>query len=311
MAETVRSARSKRGRMGEWRGYLLRILLFLLCAGIGFFCSYRITERAFASSRLAPNTWLNSTNAILMEMESGAILLDQNGAEKMYPASMTKILTGVVAIEQIRDLDEKVSLNETIFQPIYNANAVTAGYLPDESVRAIDLLYGLLLPSGAECAIGLAEYAAGSESAFVRMMNDKAREIGMKSSNFTNTTGLHDRDHYSTAMDIAILFQYALANDTFYDIITSPGYSAPATNRHADGVTFYSTFFSRISSPTLDGGQILGGKTGYTNEAGQCLASFAVQNGSQYILVTSGAAGNNQTQMLHIDDAFAVYGALR
>jgi len=311
MVETVRNARSERGRMGEKVRFAIRIMIFLLCAGIGFFSAYQIAEGAHTASRYTPDTQLNSTNAILIDLESSAILLDHNGADKMYPASMTKILTAVVAMEHIRDLDEIVSLNEAIFQPIYNENAATAGYMPGESVRAIDLLYGLLLPSGAECAVGLAEYAAGSESAFVKLMNDKAREIGMKGSNFTNTTGLHDRNHYSTAMDIAILFQYALANDTFYEMITSARYSAPATNRHADGVTFYSSFFSRITSPALDGGRILGGKTGYTNEAGQCLASFAVKNGRQYILVTSGAAGNNQTQKLHIDDAFAVYGALR
>jgi D-alanyl-D-alanine carboxypeptidase (penicillin-binding protein 5/6) len=99
-------------------------------------------------------------------------------------------------------------------------------------------------------------------------------------------------------------------NDTFYEIITSPRYSTPATNRHDGGITFYSTLFSKIAGPEFEGGMILGGKTGFTNEAGQCLASLAVKNGKKYILITSGAGGNNKTQKLHIDDAFSVYTAI-
>ena len=317
----------------------VRIIIFLLCLMIGLFlCAYKIAEsghagyiyteqmtsqtarlRATALSHIhglneanqsAAYLQLNSTNAVLLDMESGTILFDKNGTEKMYPASMTKILTAIVALEHISDLNVKIMLNETIFKPVYNADATTAGYLPGEQVRAVDLLYGLLLPSGAECAVGLAEYVAGSESAFVEMMNDKAGEIGMSDSCFTNATGLHDKNHYSTAMDIANLFKYALANDDFYTIISSSRYSAPATNRHSGGITFNSSFFSRIAGSAFDGGQILGGKTGYTSEAGQCLASIAVKNGSKYILVTSGAPGDNQKEKQHIDDAFTVYNAI-
>jgi len=253
---------------------------------------------------------IHSTNAILMDLESGAILLDIRGTDKMYPASLTKIMTAIVALEQISDLNEPVILREEVFQPINDANAVIAGFLPGESVRAIDLLYGLILSSGAECAIGLAEHVAGSEKAFVELMNNKAKEIGLSGSNFTNTTGLHNKNQYSTAMDMALLFKYALADSTFYEIITSPRHYTQPSNRRTDGVTLFSTMFSRMESADMLNGHILGGKTGYTKEAGQCLASLAVIDNTNYILITTGAAGNNQTQRLHIDDAFAVYSAL-
>lgn len=263
-----------------------------------------------AANRLAANLQINSANAALMDLTNGTILFDKNGAAKMYPASLTKIMTAIVALEHIKDLNKKVFLNEAIFKPIYEADAATAGFLPGESVRVIDLLYGLLLPSGAECAVGLAEYVAGSESAFVSLMNDKAHEIGMNGSNFTNATGLHDKNHYSTALDMAVLLQYALNDGTFYKIFTSSRHSTPSTNQRKGGITYYSTLFAKINNPAFDGGSILGGKTGYTVEAGQCLASLAVKDGNKYILITSGAPGDNQTQELHIDDAFTVYAAI-
>jgi D-alanyl-D-alanine carboxypeptidase (penicillin-binding protein 5/6) len=287
------------------------------------------TDETTTKNWLMSNVNIHSTNAILINYKNGAVLFDKNGTEKMYPASMTKIMTAIVALEYISDLNDKILLKEAIFQSIYNSNAAIAGFLPGENVRAIDLLYGLLLPSGAECAIGLAEYVAGSENSFVKLMNDKAREIGMHDSNFTNTTGLHDNNHYSTAMDIAVLFQYALENDTFYRIIASSRYSTPSTNKHSGGITFYSTLFSNINNAIFEGGFILGGKTGYTDEAGRCLASLAEKDDEWFILVTCGAPdnrisrgapggdgnthgaqGNHKTQNLHIDDAFTVYSAI-
>ena len=268
-------------------------------------------DEASVINKLELNVNIKSTNAILMDMENEEILFDKNGFTRIYPASMTKIMTAVVAIERIADLNEKIMLREAIFQPIHAANAVTAGFLPGESVRAIDLLFGLLLPSGAECAVSLAEYAAGSEKSFIESMNDKAREIGMEGSNFTNATGLHDKNHYSTAKDIAVLLRYALQDETFYEIITSSRHSTPSTNKHDGGITYYSTLFSGISGTAeFDGGLILGGKTGYTSEAGQCLASFAIKDDAKYILVTAGAAGDNQTQIPHIEDAFTIYAAI-
>jgi D-alanyl-D-alanine carboxypeptidase (penicillin-binding protein 5/6) len=187
-----------------------------------------------------------------------------------------------------------------------------AGFKPGEKVRATDLLYGALLPSGAESCIGLAIHIASSESDFVVMMNQKAMELGMINTHFENTTGLHDENHYTTAKDLAILLSYALQNDTFHEIFTSSSHSTKPTNKHPGGMTLYSTMFDKLnqSNQKITDGEILGGKTGYTDEAGLCLASLAKVGNQEYILVTAGAKGDHYSEQYNITDAFAVYNSL-
>ena len=250
---------------------------------------------------------INSSTAVLMQARGGKVIGEINGDQQMYPASMTKIMTAIVAIEELGDLDQEITLTNEMVAGLAEQNAMQAGFQPGETVRAIDLLYGVLLPSGAECCIALADTVAGSEEAFVELMNKKAAKLGMDNTHFCDTTGLHDPNHYSTAKDIAVLLKYAIKNDTFRKIIESPWHSTPGTNVHPDGITFYSTMLKNLSDTTVTDGQILGGKTGYTSEAGHCLASFAEIDGLEYILVTGGAAG---TGIPHINDAVTIYNRL-
>lgn len=253
---------------------------------------------------------ISSSNAVLMQVDGGHVIGSVNGEETMYPASLTKMMTAIVAIENIGDLDEKITLTDENFSGLYEEDATQAGFQSGESVRAIDLLYGALLPSGAECCLALATYVSGSEDAFVEQMNQKAEELGMDHSHFCDTVGLHDPDHYSTAEDMAILLKYCIRNDTFRKIIQTARYSTGVTNVHPDGITFYSTLFKSLTDASVTGGQILGGKTGYTDEAGYCLASFAEIGGREYILVTGGAVGDSTNTAPHIQDAVTVYNRL-
>jgi D-alanyl-D-alanine carboxypeptidase (penicillin-binding protein 5/6) len=264
------------------------------------------TEEAFDASGLK----LNSSNAILISLGSGQTLYEKSATERVYPASLTKIMTAVVVLDNITDFRTTVTLDQRIFDETTVQNASVAGFLPDESVGVEDLLYGLILSSGAECAIGLAEYIAGTEAAFADMMNRKAAELGMTDTHFVNAAGIHDPKHYSTTHDIAALLDSALGNETFVKVFTAHRHSADATNKHPDGMTLNSTLFSKTSGE-YGGFKLLGGKTGYTSEAGQCLASLAEADGKQYILVTCGAPGDNHSQTLHIDDAVAVYAAMQ
>ena len=118
---------------------------------------------------------------------------------------------------------------------------------------------------------------------------------------------MHDPDHYSTVKDIAVLMKYCIKNDTFREIIETARHSTGITNVHPDGITYYSTMFKNLSDPTVTGGKILGGKTGYTSEAGHCLASFAEIEGREYIFVTAGAPGSEVNNIPHIQDAVTVY----
>lgn len=252
---------------------------------------------------------INSPYAVLMQVKGGKIIGEANSKERIYPASLTKIMTAIVAIEELNDLEQGITLTTEMFAGLAEQDATQAGFQPDETVRAIDLIYGVVLPSGAECCVALADEISGSEEAFVELMNKKARKLGMEGTHFRDTTGLHDPDHYSTVKDMAVLLKYALRNDTFREIIESPWHSTPGTNIHPDGITFYSTMFKSLSDSTVTGGKIMGGKTGFTDDAGLCLASFAEIEGREYILVTAGAAGNTGAA-LHVQDAVTVYNRL-
>lgn len=253
---------------------------------------------------------LYSSNAILIDAKNGSILSDKNAKKRAYPASLTKIMTALIAIEHTQNLNEPITLSDAIFSDLYEQNASMAGFLPGEDVSTRDLLYGLLLPSGAECSIGLATQVAGSEEAFVRMMNKKAAELKMKNTHFTNSTGLHHWNHYTTAEDMSSLLRYALQNSAFREIFTSSRYSTSASNMHPDGITFHSTMFQHLQANALANGEIIGGKTGFTTQAGLCLASLARIDDREYILVTMGADGDHYTQQFHISDAIRVYGEL-
>lgn len=253
---------------------------------------------------------LNSPNAILIRLKDHSVMMQKNSNEKIYPASLTKMMTVLVAIENVPDLREKIRLNNATFNGLYEAHASMAGFQPGEEVRAIDLLYGAMLPSGAECCIGLADQVAGSEQEFVDLMNQKAAELGMDNTHFENTTGLQDENHYTTVKELAVLLSYALQNDTFREIFTSSRHSVLPTNKHPEGITFYSTTFEKLHDNKINGGEILGGKTGYTEEAGLCLASLAEIGNQEYILISAGAQGDHNSEQYNITDAISVYGSL-
>lgn len=250
---------------------------------------------------------INSLNAILMQARGGKILGEINGEAQIYPASMTKIMTVILGIENFDDLDEKITLTNEMFSGLYEQDATQAGFQPGEEVRVIDLLYGAMLPSGAECCIALADTISGSEADFAELMNKKARKLGMENTHFCDSTGLHNPDHYSTVKDIAVLMKYCIKNDTFREIVETSRHSTGVTNIHPDGITYYSTMFKNLSDPTVTGGKILGGKTGYTSEAGHCLVSFAEIEGREYIFVSAGASGADGNTIPHIQDAVTVY----
>jgi len=228
------------------------------------------------------------------------------------------MMTAIIAIEKLSDLNEKLSdlnekieLSKSMFEKLYKENASMAGFLPGEQVRAIDLLYGVMLPSGAESCVALAEHISGSEQNFVKLMNQKAEELGMKNTHFKNSTGLHNDKHYTTVKDLAILLSNALQNDTFREIFTTFRHSIPPTNKHPDGITFYSTMYKKLGDQNIINGEILGGKTGYTSEAGLCLASLAKVGKQEYILITAGAKGDHHSEQYNITDAVKVYNSIK
>lgn len=298
---TIRQRRRQRRRRRVLAAVMLSVVLLSFTAY--FVLGQDKGERESLSG-------LNSPNAILVELETGKVLGEKKADEKIYPASLTKIMTAVLAVENIGDLQERITVPEEIFPKLYEEGASMAGFCPGEEAVGLDLLYGVLLPSGAECCLTFADRIAGSEEDFVDMMNEKAKELGMEHTHFTNSTGLQDEDHYSTVRDISVLLRYALAGDTFRQVFTSSSYSTNPSACHPEGFTFYSTMFQEMNSAAVTDGEILGGKTGYTKEAGLCLASLAVIGQKEYILITAHARGDHETRQYHVEDAVKVYTQL-
>lgn len=250
---------------------------------------------------------LYSSYILLTDIE-GNIIYEKNSDERFYPASLTKIMTVIVALENLDDLDYSVQIPGYIYEYIAAEDASTAGFEAYDTVTVEDLLYGAILSSGAECCLTLADMISGTEYDFAALMNDKAEELGMDNTNFTNCTGLHNYDHYSSAEDISVLLRYALQNSEFRRIFTRDSYYTE-TQYNPYGIVLNSTMFSFVEDSYYPF-ELLGGKTGYTQEAGLCLASAAEINEKEYILVTAGADGSHMTDPYHIEDALTVYGRL-
>ncbi len=251
---------------------------------------------------------LDSTSAVLIRRDDSQVLFAMEPDKVLYPASMTKIMTALVAIENISNLNDKMKIRQSTYDEVYLQGASLAGFPCGVDVPVVDVLYGVMLPSGAECCVAIAEYLYGSEEAFVKIMNDKAKEIGMNATHFVTSTGLHDDQHYTTVRDLAKLVQYALKNETFKMIYCSKTYTTEPTKKYSQGLTFYNTMFAKMGNKKLENGEILGGKTGYTSEAGHCLASYAKVNGVDYILVTAGS--QDVSKKGAINDAILIYNQI-
>lgn len=222
----------------------------------------------------------NCKAAIVVDGDNQEILYELNAHERMYPASITKIMTSLVVLDAVDkgeiSLDTQVTASAQAVDLPWDSS--TAGIKAGEVLTVLDLLYCDLLPSGNEACNILSEAVAGTSAEFVARMNAKAQELDMKDTHFANPHGLHDPEHYTTAYDIYLMAYAAMGNETFRTIVRSPSYTLPATNLQ-EARTIYSsngmlTGFYAGAGYTY--GKAIGIKTGYTGEAGRCLASAAV-----------------------------------
>lgn len=224
---------------------------------------------------------VSSEAVILYQLNEDKVIYEKNSEEQLAPASLTKVMTMYVALEKITDLDQTVTLTDEMFQGLVESNASVAGFYVGETVTYRDLLYGSLFPSGGDATQALAILLYGNQENFVARMNEKAEELGMKQTHFENATGLPDENHYSTASDMALLLKEALKNKTFYELFTTDEYTT-SNGKH----TWIPSFLKTANTYGITVDSILGGKTGFTNEAGYCLASIATYDDVNYLLVT-------------------------
>ncbi len=238
---------------------------------------------------------------------------EKNAKVRAYPASLTKIMTTIVAIENIEDLSKVAPVDVDTYKEMVANNASMAGFYGRETVTYRDLLYGTVLSSGGEAANSLAINISGNVKDFVKLMNDKVSELGLKDTNFTNPEGLHNKDQYTTAYDMAKILDYALENGHFRAVFTRETFKTSSTLDHPDGINLRSTVLSRLDSISQEDFHITGGKSGTTSEAGKCWATVGTKNGNEYICIVMGAhikdIGNSDGS--HINDTIDIFKQIK
>lgn len=233
-----------------------------------------------------------SNYAVFIDMESGNVIAGKGETTRIVPASMTKVLTLLVAVENIDNLDDTFEITSDITDYCLLNDCSNAGFEVGEAVTIRDLLYAAILPSGADGALGLAYYVAGSHDAFVELMNAKLEELGIaKTAHFTNCVGIYDDNHYCTVCDMAVIMQAAVKNKTCREVLSAHVYTTSVTEKHPEGLSLSNWFLRRIEDKDTNG-EVLCGKTGYVGQSQHCAVSYGIdKSGREYICVTADAAG--------------------
>ncbi len=236
---------------------------------------------------LAPEM-LYASSAILIEASTGEVVFEKNPDEIMYPASTTKIMTALIAIQKMEN-DENFPTAVSISEYAGNqpSDSSTVPVSPGEEVELKDLIYGMMLRSGNDAAIAIAEHLSGSEAAFVDTMNEYAAFLGTNSTHFANSNGLHNPDHYTTARDMAIIARAAMEVKTFRDVVSTVEYRMPLTDVHpARNLTTQDSFINNLNTDNdyyFPGA--LGIKTGFHSQAMYCFVGAAARDGVELISV--------------------------
>ena len=245
---------------------------------------------------------LSSKYAIVIDLTGETIMAQKSADTVISPASMTKILTLLVAAEHVENLDDTYVIDLSITDYCYVNECSVAGFVRDEAVTVRNLMYGTILPSGAEAALGLAMYVAGSHEAFVELMNEKVAELGLsETAHFTNCVGLYHKENVCTVYDIAMILRAAMENEICREVLTTKIYEIPASEEHPEGMILSNWFLRRIEDYVPDGMEVIGAKTGYVSQAGNCAASIArTADGAYFICVTANTSSSKQCVQDHV-----------
>ncbi|MDO4301130.1 MAG: D-alanyl-D-alanine carboxypeptidase family protein [Clostridia bacterium] len=252
---------------------------------------------------------LNSRAAILIDANTGTIIYEKNAHEKHYPASITKVLTGYIACSE-GNLEDTLTVSQNAIDGM-GIGGSSIGLVPGEQVSFLDGMYGVMLESANEVCMAIAEHMSGSEDAFVAKMNEVAKSLGCNESNFANPHGFHNENHYTTCYDMALITKKAVTNEDFNHIWGTISHQIPATNLN---VARYLNHKDKMIKPNSEYyyPDLLGGKTCFTDEAGNTLVSYAERNGASLISVVMKADGYDNTykdSIALLDYGFSVYNS--
>ena len=236
---------------------------------------------------------LDATAALLVSPDSGMVLYSKNADQKRYPASTTKIMTALLTLENVSNLDETVTSEAVDFENV-TADSSNAGILLGEQVTVRDLLYALMLPSANEAAYMLARHVGGSWEQFVDMMNDRAAELGCTGTHFCNPCGLHEEDHYTTAHDLYLIAKEAMKDVTFRDIVSTVQHRMAKTNLHEERIIYTTNQLIFSSFQPWSYANCLGIKTGHTSQAGNCFVGYAEYGDAKLYSVVLGCSDSSK-----------------
>lgn len=229
------------------------------------------------------------------------VLYESNSDQKVPIASITKIMTAIVCIDNIQDLSQTVKVNLAEVQKYYNDEYSVAGLRDSQEISYYDLIATMLIPSGADSAACIAINVFGDYSKFIEAMNEKAKEIGMNSTSFANPIGADDPNNYSTVYDVALMMKYALDNDIIKDLMSRYKYTIKGGS-----ITVHNALFVLANLYGLDVSKIAGGKTGMTGDAGYCLATYSNNEENPLICIVLGC-DIISGRLPHIEDSQNLY----
>lgn len=263
-------------------------------------------ENTSAMPASGGEVFLDSESAVLIDLDTGEVVAERNADRSIYPASMTKVLTLLVANEQMTDRDGTFTITQDITDHTYANDLSAVCWDVGEKITVEDMEYGTILPSGADAAIGLARYAVGSEARLVELMNDKCEAMGLSPyANFTNVTGMHEADEHCTVTDMAMIMKAAVEYDHVLEVMRAGEYRTSKTEEHPDGVYMFNLFLDRTQVAEAQGrlrGKVVCAKTGYTNESKNCAVTYYVsETGRHYVCVTALGHGSRRVVEDHIN----------
>ncbi|MBQ8203545.1 MAG: D-alanyl-D-alanine carboxypeptidase [Clostridia bacterium] len=244
---------------------------------------------------------VDAKSALLVSLDTDEVIYSKNETAKVYPASITKIMTVTLMLEsELFDPEGTVAMTESALKLISGTGSVVSWYKAGQQINQLDLVYLVLMSSCGDCAYLAAEYYGGTVNNFVNMMNAKAQELGLSGTHYSNPVGLHDENNYTTAKDTYVLTKYALKNEIFKEVCETSRYTIEATETER-AHTLSTTNFLQDNTTNYYYMYAKGVKTGFTNEAGRCVVSTASYNGYNYMCLVFGCTANAGKRYEFID----------
>lgn len=275
--------------MKKFLSYILSVFMLVTFVGQAF-GGWQTDVSAAAKKNLPKAPSIIGESAILIEPTTGTIIYEKDPHKKMYPASITKIMTALLAIENCK-------MNDTVVYSKKNLDSLTAEdsniqCQVGEKMSVKDCLYALMLSSANETATALAEHIAGSSEAFAKLMNERAKQAGATDTHFANPNGLHDDNHYVTAYDMSMIMKAAIQYPVFLDVIHTTEYTIPANNKRTEPFQSYQRHKMLFTTSPYYDADVIGGKTGYTDQAGKTLVTYAKRGNVSLISVVMKSNGD-------------------